>query len=124
MKSSCSMTKISVPAEQLEALRKFKANVFQVLAHPTRIHIVETLTDGELSVGSILEQINIEASNLSQHLSVLRSQRLVVSRKAGNQVFYSLRDPLLIEVLNIMRRYFQRHLKEDMGILKTIEKVP
>jgi ArsR family transcriptional regulator len=103
-----------------EALRRFKADVFQVLGHPTRIHIVEVLREGELSVGAIQEKLGIEPANLSQHLSVLRSKLLVVNRKEGNQVFYSLRDPLLTEVLDIMKRYFLAHLEEAMTLARSL----
>jgi DNA-binding transcriptional ArsR family regulator len=103
-----------------EALRRYKAGVFQVLAHPTRIHIVECLRDGEMTVGAILEQIGIEPANASQHLALLRTHRLVNSRKEGNQVFYSLRDSMLIEVLDIMRNYFHTHLEESLALLREI----
>lgn len=105
-------------AERQVALRRFKAEVFQALAHPTRIHIVESLADGEVPVSSLVERIGIEPANLSQHLSVLRSKGLVVNRKEGAQVFYSLRDPLLSEVLRDMKRYFQAHVEEALQILK------
>lgn len=100
------------------ALRKFKAGIFKVLAHPTRIHIIEILSAGEHSVSSILEHVKVEPANLSQHLSVLRQSHLVVTRKNGNQVHYSLSDPLLAEVLNAMRKYFQNHFEDSIGILK------
>ena len=105
-----------------QALRRFKAEVFRVLAYETRIHIVECLQDGELPVSSILERVPVEPANLSQHLRVLRSCGLVTARKEGNQVFYSLRDPLLIEVLATMRRYFQTHLEESLGMLAELDK--
>jgi ArsR family transcriptional regulator len=104
--------------ENREALRRFKAGVFQVLAHPTRIHIVECLRDGEMAVSGILEQTGIEPANASQHLALLRTHRLVTSRKEGNQVFYSLRDSMLIEALDIMRKYFQPHLEESLAMLR------
>ena len=47
------------------------------------------------------------ATHGERHLAVLRAKQLVVSRKEGNQVFYALRDPLLIQVLDTMRRYLQ-----------------
>jgi len=103
-----------------ESLRRFKADVFQVLAHPTRIHIVELLRDGELSVGELLDRIKVEPANLSQHLSVLRSKELVLNRKEGNQVHYQLRDPMLGEVLDTMKRYFQTHLEEALAMLRVI----
>jgi DNA-binding transcriptional ArsR family regulator len=102
-------------------LRSYKANVFQALAHPTRIAIIEELRDGELSAGAIHERLSIEQANLSQHLAILRTRQLVVNRKEGNQVFYSLRHPVLIKMLDIMRRYFQAHLTESVQMLHEIE---
>jgi DNA-binding transcriptional ArsR family regulator len=111
-----------VDAGRQHALRRFKSEVFRVLAHPTRIHIVECLRDGDLSVGALLERIAVEPANLSQHLGMLRSKGLVSTRKEANQVFYSLRDPLLIEVLDTMRRYFQAHLEESLAMLTELDR--
>jgi DNA-binding transcriptional ArsR family regulator len=105
-----------------ETLRQFKADIFQALAHPTRIAILELLSDGELSAGSLIEKLGMEQANVSQHLAVLRTKRLVVNRKAGNQVIYSVRDPLIIEVLNLMRTYFHTHLQESMEMLEEMKK--
>jgi ArsR family transcriptional regulator len=103
-----------------QELRRFKAEIFQALAHPTRIAIVETLGSGEMSAGQIIEELGIEQANASQHLSVLRSKQIVVNRKEGNQVFYSLRDPVLIEVLDILKRYFYSQLSQTASMLKEI----
>jgi len=115
------MSRTPIPPQHLDTLRRFKAEVFQALAHPTRIHILETLRDGELSVGAILEHVKVEPANLSQHLSILRGRELVVSRKDGNQVLYSLSDPFLTEVLDILRKYFQRHFETAAAMLKTMQ---
>ena|SRR2546422_138386 len=103
------------------ALRSFKASIFQALAHPCRIAIVEVVKEGELSVGAIQERVGVEQANLSQHLAVLRSRQIIVNRKEGNQVFYSLRDPALIEVLDIMRRYFQANLSQAIAMLEEVQ---
>ncbi len=104
-----------------DALRQFKADFFQALSHPTRIAIVEHLRDGELSAGALIERLGIEQANASQHLAVLRAKNILISRKTGNQVFYSVRDPLIIEVLDVMRRYFHSHLNEVLATLKAID---
>lgn len=105
-----------------DALRQFKADFFQALAHPTRIAIVEQLREGELSAGTIIERLGIEQANASQHLAILRSKNILVNRKAGNQVFYSVRDHLIVEVLDIMRRYFHAHMNEVLATLKAIDR--
>jgi ArsR family transcriptional regulator len=105
-----------------DLLRQFKANIFSALAHPTRIAIVELLREGELSAGAIIEHLGVEQANASQHLAVLRAKQVVVSRREGNQVFYAVRDPSLIEVLDIMRRYFQTHVEEALSMLDELKK--
>ena len=105
-----------------DSLRLFKAGIFQALAHPTRIAIVELLRDeGELAVTTMIERLGLEQANASQHLAVLRSKQIVVGRKEGNQVFYSLRDVILGKVLDLMRQYFQAHLKEALELLKDMK---
>jgi DNA-binding transcriptional ArsR family regulator len=104
-----------------DALRRFKADIFQALAHPTRIAIVELLANGELSAGELMAKLGMEQANISQHLAVLRAKQLVVNRKVGNQVFYSVRDPIIIKVLALMRRYFQKNLKGALELLNEID---
>ena len=104
-----------------EALRRFKADIFQALAHPTRIAILEHLADAELSAGTLIDKLQMEQANVSQHLAVLRAKHLVITRKSGNQVFYAVRDPLINDVLALMRTYVHAHLKESLGMLDEME---
>ena len=106
----------------MESLRRFKANIFQALAHPTRIAIVELLRDGELGAGVLLDRLQIEQSNLSQHLAILRAKQVVVSRKDGNTVQYSLRDPVLTKVLDLLKQYFYTQLNESRTLLSGLER--
>jgi ArsR family transcriptional regulator len=100
-----------------QALRDFKAQVFQALAHPTRIAIVDALRDGELTTGALVERLHLEQTNASQHLAILRARQIVVNRKAGTQVYYALRDPIIIEVLDLLRRYFYSQVDETLQML-------
>ena len=105
-----------------DALRRFKADIFQALAHPTRIAILELLSEGELSAGALIEKLGMEQANVSQHLAVLRAKQIVTNRKVGNQVFYSVRAPIILDVLESMRLYFLGHLSESLKMLAEMEK--
>src|ERR1017187_6171202 len=105
-----------------ETLRTYKATIFRALSHPTRIAILEVLRDRELSARTIQEKLGVEQANLSQHLAILRSHQIVVNRKDGNQVFYSIRSPLLVEVLDLMRLYFQSSLTDTIQLLGDVER--
>lgn len=103
-----------------QALRQFKAQIFQALAHPTRIAIVDALRDGELTAGALVERLQLEQANASQHLAILRTRQIVVNRRVGTQVYYSLRDPVLIDVLDLLRRYFYAHVNETLQMLEEV----
>jgi DNA-binding transcriptional ArsR family regulator len=103
----------------LDSMRRFKAGIFQALAHPTRIALVEQLQHGSsLSVGQLCDRVGIEQANASQHLAVLRNRHIVQTRKEGNQIFYSLRDPLLGKLLEVLRQYFLTHVNEALEMLR------
>ena len=101
-------------------LRTFKAALFQALAHQTRIAIVDELRDGELNAGTLTDRLGVEQANLSQHLAVLRARQVVVNRRVGNQVLYSVRDPVLFQVLDLLRRYFQSQARETRAMLAAL----
>src|SRR5260370_24346155 len=84
-----------------DTLRAYNASVFQALAHPTRIAIVEVLPTGELSTRAIHERLRIQQANLSPHQAILRTRRSVLHRKARPHAFYSLRHPVLTELLHL-----------------------
>lgn len=103
-------------------LRQLKADISQALAHPTRIAILKFMCGGELSIGALVEKLVMAQANVSKHLAILRTKQIVANRKAGNQVFQSVRDLVIIEVLHLMRTYFHAHLKEAMKMLDEMEK--
>lgn len=76
-------------------IAKELAKLLGVLGHPHRIHIVEELRDRELDVNSLQQLLGISHSCVSQHLSVMRSHRLVRERREGRRVIYSLTQPKL-----------------------------
>lgn len=101
-----------------DSLRQFKTEIFQALANPTRIAALDELRDGELTVGDLVNRLVVEQSNLSQHLAIMRARQIVTARKSGNQVFYSVRDPLIFQLLDVMRRYFQNQVSESIVLLE------
>jgi ArsR family transcriptional regulator len=68
------------------------ADLFSALSDPTRLRINSALLEGELNVGDIAAQLEMTESAVSHQLRGLRQLRLVRSRKAGRQVYYTLDD--------------------------------
>lgn len=99
-------------------LYEIKANLFKALAHPARIRVLELLSaaNGEpVAVAFLLEQIDIEASHLSQHLKVLRRHRVVVSERRASNVYYTLAHPGVSELLRIARRFLLDNIEQEQA---------
>lgn len=85
-------------------LYQAKAEMFRTLGHPVRIRVLELLQDGPRPVRELLEQIDVEASNLSQQLAVLRRSGIVISYRDRGLVMYALSTPDLADLLAAGRR--------------------
>ncbi|SHI26975.1 ArsR/SmtB family transcription factor [Desulfosporosinus lacus] len=88
------------------------SNVFKALAHPTRIQIVKLLRNGELCVCDILPNLDSEQSNTSQHLTVLKNQGIVESRKDGSKVIYSIKNKEVYEMIDLVEAIILRQIEE------------
>ncbi|MGH3682501.1 MAG: ArsR/SmtB family transcription factor [Natronosporangium sp.] len=98
-------------------LYQAKAEFFKTLGHPARIRILELLAEREHAVSELLPQVGIEAAHLSQQLSVLRRANLVVTRRDGSAVFYSLVNPQAAELLRVARRLLTEVLASQAELL-------
>jgi DNA-binding transcriptional ArsR family regulator len=96
---------------------------FDVLAEPSRRHILDLLRDGERSVGELVDRLSLSQPGVSKHLRVLREAGLVEVRPEGQRRLYELRAEPLAEVdgwLSPYRRFWssrldalERHLDEE-----------
>lgn len=85
-------------------LYEAKAELFRTLGHPTRIRVLELLQPGPLAVRDLLAELDLEPSNLSQQLAVLRRVGLVTATRRGTTVLYSLASPHIADLLLAGRR--------------------
>ncbi|ABR47437.1 regulatory protein, ArsR [Alkaliphilus metalliredigens QYMF] len=95
------------------------ASLLKSLAHPTRLEILEILKnqDGELCVCDIYEKLELEQSNVSQHLKVLKDQGILTSRKEGLMVFYKVSHLEIYVILEKVKLILQKQLQESLSHL-------
>lgn len=106
-------------------LYEVKANLFKGLAHPYRIRILELLAGAEeVSVSELQSETELEASHLSQHLSVLRKHRLVVSERRASHVYYRLADRTTADLLAAARSLLLTMLEDDESRLADAQSLP
>lgn len=98
-------------------LYQAKAELFRTLGHPVRIRVMELLQQGPRPVRDLLAEIDVEASNLSQQLAVLRRAGMVTSTREGPTVVYALSTPDVAELLAVARRILGDVLRDRDGLL-------
>ena len=106
-------------------LYEVKANLFKGLAHPVRVRVLEVLAAStEVSVTELLADTGLEASHLSQHLSVLRRHYLVDAERRGSQVFYRLAYPRVADLLTVARSLLVEILETTQQQLESTVRLP
>ena len=98
-------------------LGRFKTEFFKALAHPLRIAVIDELRDGEIGVNELCERLGVEQSALSQQLAVLRIRNIVIGRKDGLNVYYSVRDKAVFKLLDVAKQIFNNHLIDVKSML-------
>jgi DNA-binding transcriptional ArsR family regulator len=97
-------------------LYQAKAELFRTLGHPVRIRVLELLQDGPKPVRDLLSDIDVEASNLSQQLAVLRRAGLVTSARDGALVVYALSSAQVAALLAAARGILSEVLSDRDGL--------
>ncbi|MEV0666485.1 ArsR/SmtB family transcription factor [Actinomadura luteofluorescens] len=93
-----------------------KAELFKTLGHPVRVRVLELLCERPMPVRDLLAAIEVEPSNLSQQLAVLRRAGIVTARREGATVMYELAGGDVSELMRAARRILT-DLLADQGRL-------
>ena len=107
-------------------LAALKAEFFKALAHPLRVRALEKMTDPahagqNVSVGELAELLGVEIAQVSQQLAVLRRANVVTTRRDGNTIYYSVRDPRVTELLDVARQILLANLQDSQTLLVSLE---
>ncbi len=95
------MSNIDINISKLE----LAASKLRAISHPMRIAIIELLANGEkLSVTEIYEALNIEQATASHHLNILKNKDVLVSKREGKKIFYSIKNITLTEIIECVNR--------------------
>ncbi len=105
-----------------DKLTQNKAGILKAMAHPTRINILESLREGERCVCEIIELVDTEQSNTSQHLAQLKKMGIISSRKDGLKVIYKVNNREIFSLLDLLDRIIAGQMEESIAILEDLKK--
>jgi len=104
------MSKTALNPKNLDSV----ATRFRILGVPLRLQILNELSDGERSVTALVEATGSTQPNVSKHLTTLLAHRMVKREKRGNSAYYSVADPAVFELCEIVCGNIERALDEEL----------
>ncbi|HEU5260219.1 MAG TPA: metalloregulator ArsR/SmtB family transcription factor [Gemmatimonadales bacterium] len=107
------MTRYASRAAAERRLLELHAATCSILAHPTRLAMIEALRDGERTVSDLVRAVGTSAGNLSQHLGAMRDAGVVEARREGRYAFYRISDPRILTAFRLMREVLLGRLARD-----------
>lgn len=90
--------------------------VFKVIANKKRLEVILLLENRELNVGQMIDMLGLRQANLSQHLTLLRQQRLVTVRKDGKESYYKLADNSIAKAIRIIHDFLRKQHRIETPI--------
>jgi len=94
-------------------LLELHAATCRILAHPTRLAMIEALRGGERTVTDLVDAVGTTAGNVSQHLAPMREAGVVQARREGRFAFYRISDPRILRAFGLMREVLLARLTRD-----------
>ncbi len=95
----------------------YHAEMCQVFSHPKRLEAINVLREGEMTVTELSQKLGLTVGNLSQHLSMMKDRHILLSRKEGNQVYYRIANPKLLQCFDMMREMLFEQIRQDAALL-------
>jgi DNA-binding transcriptional ArsR family regulator len=93
------------------------AEVFAALADPTRLRLLQILQRGPATVGAVVEASGVKQANVSKQLGKLHDARLLARERVGNQVRYSISDPIVNDLCSVVCSKLRRELTQEARAL-------
>lgn len=106
-----------------DRISELHAEVCKTLGSPVRIEILNSLRDGEKTVGQLSEELKLRQANVSQHLAVLRQRQVVATRKEGTSIYYRVSNPKINQACQLMREVLLDQLKEAQKLTVFADRV-
>jgi DNA-binding transcriptional ArsR family regulator len=100
---------------------RLKAELFRSLGHPARVRLLELVGAHERTVSELQHALELDSSTVSQHVSALRRQSLLESRKVGTSVLCRVKDPRTLELLSVARDILAANLEESRDLLGELD---
>ncbi len=98
------------------------AEICKIFTNPKRLEIINLLKNGKKTVSELEELTGLPQANISQHLTILRQNSVVVTRRDGANIYYKIANPKILQACNLMREVLLEQLAESQKLAKSARK--
>jgi ArsR family transcriptional regulator len=107
----------------MEKIFELHADVCKVFSNAKRLEILNTLRDREMTASELIEKIGLSKANLSQHMSILKSKGVVLTRREGVNIYYHISNAKIIQACDLMREVLLGQLQEKGKMVATLRRI-
>ena len=107
----------------MKKIYELHADICKIFSNAKRLEIINALKDQEVSARELIETIGLSKANLSQHMSVLRSKGVVLTRREGINVYYRIANPKIIQACHLMREVLVEQFQDKGKMVSSIKQI-
>jgi ArsR family transcriptional regulator len=107
----------------MEKIFELHADVCKVFSNGKRLEILSILRNKEMTASDLIESIGLSKANLSQHMSILKSKGVVLTRREGVNIYYRISNPKIIQACDLMREVLLEQLQEKGKMVATLRRI-
>jgi len=107
----------------MEKIFELHADVCKVFSNAKRLEVLNILRDKEMTASDLISKIGLSKANLSQHMSILKSKGVVVSRREGVNIYYRISNSKIIQACDLMREVLLEQLQEKGRMVATLRRI-
>ncbi|MEK6535018.1 MAG: metalloregulator ArsR/SmtB family transcription factor [Thermodesulfobacteriota bacterium] len=108
----------------MEEIYELQADVCKIFANAKRLEIINILKDGETSANELIERTGLSKANLSQHMAILKTRGVILTRREGVNLYYRIANPKIIQACNLMREVLAEQIQEKGRIFSILTRTP
>lgn len=110
-----------IDLERKRELYRLQAELCQTLADPTRLELLELLSEGPRPVKELVRATGQRQAKISQHLAVMRQRGIVMAERMGTEMHYSLVDPRILEACRLTREMLVDRLRRQHALAEVVQ---
>ena len=104
----------------MQKIYELQADLCKIFSNAKRLEIINALNGKEMSASELIESIGLNKANLSQHMSVLKSKGVILTRREGVNIYYRIANPKIIQACHLMREVLLEQFKEKGKMVSSL----